>query len=404
MEQKTLYMLSISYPYGKGESFLYKELKELSRYYDRIVIIPEHKKPGEARWVPANAVVDHCLAERGTAVSRKDFFKGFSTVFAVLMTELFKSGKFFYVLKKSKLLSHYILMAKAWAEVLQKKYTFTENDVIYSVWNDEAALCCALLKRQKKIPAFSLRLHGFDLYDDRRDGHYMPFRSFIFKYARRVFVVSKAGYEYMKDKKIFPEKLVLNYSGVYDNGINPHAENQAEFTLVSCSNINEVKRVDIIAKALMHTKTQINWYHFGDGPLKEPLLEVCKKLPAHVKLHLMGHVKNEELLAFYREHPIDLFIHVSSTEGLVMVLVEAQSFGIPVLACSVGGVPEILSSETGYLVPADVSPQQLATIIDAHKTSGFNSPENRKKIRAGTREKFDAEKNYLFFNDQLQKA
>jgi glycosyltransferase involved in cell wall biosynthesis len=39
---------------------------------------------------------------------------------------------------------------------------------------------------------------------------------------------------------------------------------------------------------------------------------------------------------------------------------EALYFGIPVMATEVGGVPELVSRQTGYLLPAHPTPREMA--------------------------------------------
>jgi len=51
-----------------------------------------------------------------------------------------------------------------------------------------------------------------------------------------------------------------------------------------------------------------------------------------------------------------LFINTSSSEGIPVSMMEAQSFGIPILAMDVGGVREIVGPQTGRLLQQDDPP------------------------------------------------
>ena len=53
---------------------------------------------------------------------------------------------------------------------------------------------------------------------------------------------------------------------------------------------------------------------------------------------------------------LDLLAHPASREGLGLALLEAASAAVPVVACTVGGVPDIVvDGETGMLVPRDAA-------------------------------------------------
>jgi glycosyltransferase involved in cell wall biosynthesis len=114
-------------------------------------------------------------------------------------------------------------------------------------------------------------------------------------------------------------------------------------------------------------RERVHLHLLGDG-IERPALEAEVRrlgLSEHVTFH--GIVPNEEL---QRQYAIaDVFVLPSivddrgDTEGLGVVLVEALSFGTPVVACDVGGIGDlILDGETGLLV-RQKDPDALARAI-----------------------------------------
>lgn len=58
----------------------------------------------------------------------------------------------------------------------------------------------------------------------------------------------------------------------------------------------------------------------------------------------------------------DLYVNSSISEGISLTILEAMACGVPVVATSVGGTPEVLDAGAGVLVPAR-HPQRLAEAI-----------------------------------------
>ena len=106
------------------------------------------------------------------------------------------------------------------------------------------------------------------------------------------------------------------------------------------------KGQDILLEAFAHVRMvceeAVLWM-VGDGPEEERLRELAG--PGVVFLGRRGDVPS--LL-----RQADLFALSSRWEGMPLVLLEAMSVGLPVVATAVDGVPEIVSHGiTGLLVP-----------------------------------------------------
>ena len=82
----------------------------------------------------------------------------------------------------------------------------------------------------------------------------------------------------------------------------------------------------------------------------------------------MGQVSNTELMEYYNSNHVDLFLNTSSSEGIPVSIMEAQSFGIPVIATDTGGVKELVKEGTGSLLPIDFDPEDLSKLIEYYTT------------------------------------
>ena len=61
-------------------------------------------------------------------------------------------------------------------------------------------------------------------------------------------VVSEHGFNYLSTRyPAFKEKIKLNFVGVEFKGMNP-IKNSDEYTIVSCSALVSVKRIDLLVK------------------------------------------------------------------------------------------------------------------------------------------------------------
>ena len=96
----------------------------------------------------------------------------------------------------------------------------------------------------------------------------------------------------------------------------------------------------------------------GDGRLRPQLESFAHSFGMQHSVKFLGTVPHEELMRIYRETPISIVVLASTDlgngvhEGIPVALVEAMSYGIPVVATETGGTPELVKPGTGLLVPA----------------------------------------------------
>ena len=178
-------------------------------------------------------------------------------------------------------------------------------------------------------------------------------------------------------------------------------------TIVSCSWCTEVKRIDLIINTLSKIKNKrIRWIHFGDGYLYESLKALAKKvLPPNIEYAFKGAVANVEILDFYKNNSIDVFLNVSASEGIPVSIMEVQSFGIPVIATDVGGVKEIIThGENGYLIQKNFCIDELVAHIEEFIIMPVDKKINLRKVaRTMWQNKYSASYNYTRIFEKIIK-
>jgi glycosyltransferase involved in cell wall biosynthesis len=117
-------------------------------------------------------------------------------------------------------------------------------------------------------------------------------------------------------------------------------------------------------ESLKYVSVPVQWYHIGDGKLREDLEKLINKYNLKEKFHLVGMKDSDQVLDFYTSNNFDLFVNVSESEGVPISIMEAYSVGIPVVATNVGGTGEIVNDKFGRLIEKDLTPRALAEYID----------------------------------------
>jgi glycosyltransferase involved in cell wall biosynthesis len=132
--------------------------------------------------------------------------------------------------------------------------------------------------------------------------------------------------------------------------------------IVCLANFTPTKGQALIIDAMPQLASQfpkIRAILAGDGPELPALRQRADALGVAGRVAFPGSVSDPwDLLRV-----ADVFVLASEIEGLPLVVLEAMSQGVPVVATDVGGMPEaVIDDETGFLVPAGDATAMTAAI------------------------------------------
>lgn len=371
---KRLVVITDAFPWGKGEkSFLMPELPYLKQNFDLTILsrAPQKLLADENDRTILDKDI-HLLHYEEPELGRKELLRYvlqafFSKELREEMKQIRKENGSRLCKKETYI---YWIRAVKFRKWMQENGVFEDlqNKVFYSYWANYSVFSLALEKEKQADLKFVSRMHGYDLYNERFPGGRQPFRAYVNNRIDKIVFIAKVGYEYYL-KHFAPEgsdcdKYVLCKMGVAAPERCPEKKEDT-FRLVSCSAVSELKRVDLIAKALQKMEGSIEWHHFGSGYKMEELKQLTEQLmkeKSGIRCVLHGHVEHEELMRFYNENYVDCFITTSSSEGCPVSIQEALSYGIPVIGTDVGEIKHMIDG-CGVLLPSDPKTDEIAKAL-----------------------------------------
>ncbi len=407
-KKKTLVLLCDSYPLSAGEFFLDDEIKIIHSHFEKIyVVIKEQEKQELKRFTPNNIEITKYKSQ----ITTKDKFRALPKIFSILFI-----SELFHTIFKFKIAPKPILFKIMFMDIVKSGQIIYElnnligiqdldlnNTIFYSYWHDYRALTLARLSKQNKVIKAIARAHGWDVFANRHDPPYLPFKKFIINNLCATYSISEAGreefYNYSLNEKIKVSKLgkINNRIPLYDK------PDDNKIIICSCSNIIPLKRIDKIIDMVSNLNiANISWVHFGGGYLIEETVEYAKEKLKKVQFEFKGIVPNNTILDFYADNYVDLFVNLSESEGIPVSIMEALSAGIPVLATDVGGTAEAVNDKNGFLISKIFDVLEVATIIENYLQSSYeNQLKYRKNAYNFWKQNFEATKNYTQFANEL---
>ena len=375
-ERRLLILLTNYYPYYKGEEYIENEISVASNNFDEILIVPTMatRKMPLTRVIPKNSSTINLDISYSIMGRLKMMIWGAPEY--LMNKKVHEDAKLsmkkrlyaFYYQARTEFVYSAIKNNKEIKKITDK---YNESNItIYSYWLHITASVSVRIKErifhnQSRCIA---RGHRYDLYDYAAPCKYIPDRRFMLERIDKVYACSNDGAEYLKKHYgRFAEKIDVGRLGTIDHGICRCTRTPC-FSIVSCSAIREVKRldriIDIIAK-LLQKGYQVKWMHLGDGPYMRKIEELAQKTLPEDRYCFKGRLDNSMLFDWYDSNEVSCFVNLSDSEGVPVAIMEAMSCGIPIVATDVGGTREIVEDgKNGYVISTNCSNEEMANAIE----------------------------------------
>lgn len=394
---KSLYLFTAGFPYTTIENFLETEILYLSKYFSKIYVTPLAGSD-PARPMPDNCILCQPLYDDGINTFYKKY-KDFLS-FQALPTEISEFFNHKVFLSKAKFinwLKFSLQLNRLYNSKKIKKISqqISSDDVCYFYWGVGSNLLSIVLKGKCHMVS---RFHGeWDLWEEKYGG-YVPFRGRIAAILDREVFISNKGKNYF-DKKYPNHNTVVFPLGTVDVGIS-RKSNDDIIRILSCSSVYPLKRVDLICKVaeeLANRKFHIQWTHIGGGQDFEKLKKQVETINnPNLNIRLLGQVSSDRVSAYYTEESVDVFINLSTSEGVPVSIMEATSCDVPIVATNVGATSEVVNRVCGVLVSPNPTVNEVAdAVLDVIKRNNELTP------RLYWTQSYNADVNYNSFSQML---
>lgn len=401
-----LILITNSFPYHLGEQFIETEIQYLAQFETTIIPV---NVIGISRNIPKGIKVDLSFAKFHKESNKP--LRKFNILLSLFVQRFFWEEIFlisrrdFGTIRSTigSLFRFYISRLFFKRFIVDNKL---EEVCFYTYWNNETTHALESLKGQFNFKLIS-RIHGGDLYEDRKRNNYFPLKRSYNKNIDHLYVLSSSAKKYLTTNYNYSAgNISISRLGVEDKGIYSSCGSLESLSIVSCSSLIPLKRVHLIIdliQLISRKKYKIKWTHIGDGYLKKNLLQYAQKHLENidnVDYNFLGELENKEVYKFYKNNEIDLFVTMSESEGAPVSIMEALSFGIPIVATDVGGISEmVINGYNGFLINHEKPLKEVVMLFE--DIEFFKNPLIRRNSKQLFRERFNAKINYNLFVERL---
>jgi len=245
---------------------------------------------------------------------------------------------------------------------------------------------------------FSMTLHGSDLL------LHPAYLDLKLKECSFCVTISEFNRSYILERypEIQPAKIMVRRMGV-EPGNNPiKVSPGGPLTMLAVGRLHPVKDHDFMVRACRMLKDRglpFVCLIAGDGPERVSIAGLIRELDLQDEVRLLGHLSRHQLDIRYAA--ADLVVLTSRSEGIPLVLMEAMVRGIPVLAPTITGIPELVQDgKNGFLYRPGSLEDFVARVELVHRSESALGVLGR-AARQHVLQHFNREKNLAAFCDLI---
>lgn len=406
---KNLLLITQWFPFGNAEvGFLQSEFQELIKHFHVTILARDNDQPLNYP-LPAHVTCGKYVTRSKIRIFPYVLFQLSDKETRSEIKAVCKEQSIHKKVKRLLKVLSYGARANEVKRQIERVVIEQNIDLIYTYWCNPATVAALRLKERYPRLHVITRFHGGDLFQDRTILGWQILRSYIAEQCDKLFFVCEDGKRYFTDCWGHEEKAVVSYIGTKKRKRVPIKDKDV-LVLVSCSYLIPSKRVNLILEALQFipAEQKVEWHHYGNGELEDQLKKEAVKAQEKYKNHHIffhGEVQNHQIEEEYHLIGAQLFITTTASEGLPVSMMEAISMGIPAIGTRVNGIPELIDdTQSGFLLPCNLTPQQVANAIMRYARLSFCEKKKMSDAAfACWSEKFDAEKNAVEFCKVLEK-
>lgn len=246
----------------------------------------------------------------------------------------------------------------------QKKERF---DIVHIHWPLPHGNFVRLLRGANR-PKVVLNFHGAELALARKSGVFRKNLVASVKIADAI--IANSTHTANEVRRLAGERHIeIKGYGCPVEAAHPPATRPLKPTILYVGRLIERKGIPYLieAFALLRKDVDAQLLLVGKGVLHDELAQQIDQSGLQDSVKLLSDIGNEALAELYLSSTVFVLPAIvdskGDTEGLGVVLIEAMTFGLPVVASNVGGIPDVVINErTGLLVP-EKDPRALAEAL-----------------------------------------